>query len=713
MVRRDPASVCVSAGLSKENFDRWPTPRQAVSLPTAVFPIVFVAIFAAAGFADEGAKPFVPRGTIVDMDQKPISGAQVSLHRWDGGMSAALETSVTDDDGHFEFPPRPQDAYYYVIIRKASYAPVNQRVRSEGPLKTALRPEAATWIEVRNASDKPLKGARVTNLYIRTPENAETYVFRGMERLLGLEFTESDERGRLNLPPLPVGALIDVRVDHPQWAQAKLSNAKAAQGRLGAVTLPSGVITTFQFVADPRTPMRLDGLTCEMMLLAQSSDSAETLNRIPMTIGGDRFKFCAHSATYGTARLKSPGVVITPIFNRLTLPRQAETTVRFLVRKTTAVSGRVMRHDGVPHGGAQVIAQVENLSPDGRVEGVNKWIYSDSASTDTEGKFALALPPGRSRIEVSAKGFVADRDYAEFEVRADAPNEMPDFIIQALAPIHGRVVDEDGQPVPGAIVRVRQHSLMALHPVVSDAEGRFEIDLPYVPFDLQTKQRRYQLDIAAFVPDRPLIGLKRIDLRGNDSLKSVEIALRSESPADELLGMEDNRWIIARMQETSAEQQDQYPAGQRGQPAPELDGVAWFNTDAHSLKDFRGRYVLLDFWFTACGPCHADFPSVKLFHELFEKLGVTVIGVHDNSSSPEGVREHCKKQGLKFPIVVDHADGRIVNAYRKLGLRAFPTYMLIGPDGNILHNDSTSDGPPLREFKLEVVRSYVLNRQRK
>ncbi|HVA49531.1 MAG TPA: hypothetical protein VNH11_24405 [Pirellulales bacterium] len=50
------------------------------------------------------------------------------------------------------------------------------------------------------------------------------------------------------------------------------------------------------------------------------------------------------------------------------------------------------------------------------------------------------------------------------------------------------------------------------------------------------------------------------------------------------------------------------------------------------------------------------------------------------------MREHCKQQGLVFPIVVDHPDGRIVNAYRQLGLQGYLDYMLIGPDGNILEN---------------------------
>jgi peroxiredoxin len=176
--------------------------------------------------------------------------------------------------------------------------------------------------------------------------------------------------------------------------------------------------------------------------------------------------------------------------------------------------------------------------------------------------------------------------------------------------------------------------------------------------------------------------------------------------------MEDNRWYVTRKERADeARERTKYSAGERGQPAPELDGVAWFNTDARSLNDFRGRYVLLDFWFIGCGPCHADFPSVKLVHERFTKHGVTVIGVHDNSSTPEAVREHCQQHGLTFPIVVDHPDERILSAYRELGVRGFPWYVLIGPDGNILGSDGATDAPPLRRFKLEVIRKYHLERR--
>lgn len=698
------AGVQLAAGRLGRPCHRFPP--QVVPLASTLLMAVCFAI----ARADEAPKEFTPRGTVVDAERQPIVGAQITLHRWDGMMSPALQTTATDKLGQFDFPSRREDAYYYVVIRKAPYAPIEQIVGAEGPIQATLRPAVDAWIEVRSAAGDPLKGARVAYISIRTEENTQTYLWRGMEHLLGFEFTASDDAGRLNLPPLPDGAVVDLRIDHPRWAQAKLANATVREGRLDSVTLSAGVMTTFEFVADPRTPIALDGLTCEISLWAQSSSAAETISRIPMTIAGNQITFCAHPATYDSLDMKAMGMVITPELDRLSIKPGTEKKLRFLMRKTVSVSGRVVHPDGTPHRGAEVVTRIENLSPDGPLLGAREWIYGARAEADEQGNFTLALPPGRSRVKVYADGFVADRDEAELEVRADAADEIPDFVTTKLPSLRGRIVDEDHRPVAGAIVRMRHPSMLGRQPQVSDTDGRFEIALPRMPSDPETDQRGDELDVAAFVTDRPMMGVARVDLRRTESLSEVDIVLEPDSSADALVSMADNRWVMAERKKMKAEREAKRPpAGRSGQPAPELDGVAWFNTDARGLKDFRGRYVLLDFWFTGCAPCHYDFPSVKLIQERFEKLGVTVIGVHDNSSSPEAVLEHCRQQGLEFPIVVDHQDGRILSAYRQLGVSSFPTYILIGPDGNILENGSVTDGPPLRTFKLEVVRKYVLH----
>ena len=75
----------------------------------------------------------------------------------------------------------------------------------------------------------------------------------------------------------------------------------------------------------------------------------------------------------------------------------------------------------------------------------------------------------------------------------------------------------------------------------------------------------------------------------------------------------------------------------------------WLNTDAKSLADLRGQYILLDFWFIGCGPCHADLPIVKLAHEHFSKHGFSVVSVHTKDQSPTEVKKFAV--GLRIEAV--------------------------------------------------------------
>ncbi len=173
---------------------------------------------------------------------------------------------------------------------------------------------------------------------------------------------------------------------------------------------------------------------------------------------------------------------------------------------------------------------------------------------------------------------------------------------------------------------------------------------------METEERRLELDPRGLRGGPAAQRAITVDLRQPASLpESRNRPAAEEISPETLFQFEDVEW-----RETPARGASRASGGNpgrrvlAGQSPPELDAAAWLNTDARSLREFRGRYVLLDFWFTGCGPCHADFPSVKLVHERFEKHGVTVIGVHDNSSAVEAVREHCRGEWpRRFPIVVD------------------------------------------------------------
>jgi peroxiredoxin len=505
-----------------------------------------------------------------------------------------------------------------------------------------------------------------------------------------------------------------MRITHPEWAQAKVAKVQVVAGQIGTAVMPAGVKTRFELAADPRTPVNLEGLELQMMLWSERSGSAVTMMRHPMTVHDQHIEFTAHPATYQMVELEADGFLITPkIVNNaeskpFELKKGTSPVHRFLVRRTTNVEGRVLLADGTPHKDVRVYAEVENITPEGTTPDA-EWAYTGFTETKADGRFTMQLPPGKARVHADKTGFVIDREYSEIDVSISESNVVADFRSKKLEPIRGTVVDGAGRPAAGAIVRARAWSLAGAQPVVADAHGKFELAIGWVPQDPDTKERQFNIDVAAFVTDRPLCGRALVDLQKSDRTSHVVITLRPEGPENQLLDGEDTR-PSRRLRSERPPDSEKFPEGRAGQTPPELDAAAWFNTDARSLKDLRGRYVLLDFWFIGCGPCHDDFPSVKLVHERFEKLGVTVIGVHNNSASPEAVREHCDRLGIKFPIVVDLPDGRIWEAYEKLGVRGAPSYLLIGPDGTIVENDQAGGtlSVSLRGYKLEVIRQCVL-----
>ena len=119
--------------------------------------------------------------------------------------------------------------------------------------------------------------------------------------------------------------------------------------------------------------------------------------------------------------------------------------------------------------------------------------------------------------------------------------------------------------------------------------------------------------------------------------------------------------------------------------APELHTrFGWLNSDKeYSLKDFRGKFVLLDFWTFGCINCQHILPDLKrLEQEYAEEL--VVIGVHsakfDAEKSTETLRKAIQKFGIEHPVIND-ADFSI---WRHYAVNAWPTIVLIDPEGKVV-----------------------------
>lgn len=125
--------------------------------------------------------------------------------------------------------------------------------------------------------------------------------------------------------------------------------------------------------------------------------------------------------------------------------------------------------------------------------------------------------------------------------------------------------------------------------------------------------------------------------------------------------------------------------------APSTTSSGWTLRSANgediSLGSLRGKVVVLDFWATWCFPCRMAMPSVQEIHEKYRNRPVAVFGVNcmerGNGADPVAVikEKHCTYGQL--------LDGNsVANLY---GVRALPTFVVIGKDGRIILNQAGFD----------------------
>lgn len=95
-----------------------------------------------------------------------------------------------------------------------------------------------------------------------------------------------------------------------------------------------------------------------------------------------------------------------------------------------------------------------------------------------------------------------------------------------------------------------------------------------------------------------------------------------------------------------------------------------------TLKDFRGKLVLLNFWATWCVPCREEMPAMERLYQQYKTKGFTIVAV-DVKDSRKDALAFIKELNITYPIMLD-PDGEVGLLYGAWGL---PTTYLIGPKG--------------------------------
>lgn len=123
------------------------------------------------------------------------------------------------------------------------------------------------------------------------------------------------------------------------------------------------------------------------------------------------------------------------------------------------------------------------------------------------------------------------------------------------------------------------------------------------------------------------------------------------------------------------------PFGQRIKVPPFPEGMTWINTAGPiQLSQLRGKFVLLDFWTYCCINCMHILPELKKLEKAYPHH-LVVIGIHsakfDTEQDPRNVTEAVLRYQIEHPVVNDSQHV----LWNRFGVRAWPTVILIDPEG--------------------------------
>ncbi len=123
-------------------------------------------------------------------------------------------------------------------------------------------------------------------------------------------------------------------------------------------------------------------------------------------------------------------------------------------------------------------------------------------------------------------------------------------------------------------------------------------------------------------------------------------------------------------------------------PQPEIPAPDFTLTDqygnSHTLSDYKGKTVFLNFWATWCGPCKSEMPDIQKLYESYgenseDLVVLAVANPGGQDVSQEEIEQFLEDNGYTFPVLMD--DTGMTLAY--YGISAFPTTFMIDTNGNV------------------------------
>ncbi|HVY55159.1 MAG TPA: cytochrome c biogenesis protein CcdA, partial [Thermodesulfobacteriota bacterium] len=120
--------------------------------------------------------------------------------------------------------------------------------------------------------------------------------------------------------------------------------------------------------------------------------------------------------------------------------------------------------------------------------------------------------------------------------------------------------------------------------------------------------------------------------------------------------------------------------------APDFSGIAtWINSKPLTMKELRGKVVLIDFWTYSCINCIRTLPYIKSWDEKYRDDGLVIVGVHspefEFEKNADNVRKAVASNGIEYPVALDNN----FDTWRNFNNRYWPAHYLIDREGRVVY----------------------------
>lgn len=129
-----------------------------------------------------------------------------------------------------------------------------------------------------------------------------------------------------------------------------------------------------------------------------------------------------------------------------------------------------------------------------------------------------------------------------------------------------------------------------------------------------------------------------------------------------------------------------------------------------SLASLKGKYVLLDFWGSWCGPCRQSHPHLKTVYEKYKSKGLEIVGISDEKiaeldKAETAWKKAVEQDGIQWVHVLNNYGKADFDLVQKYGVAGFPTKFLLDKEGKILYKlvGAGEEGDAAIDAKLKEV----------